>query len=142
MKTYMKGVFIVIAICFSLILLEVIFTPLGIFHTAQQTVQKVTDPNRMIYTYEKFYDLCNAIQAVEMKIKSEEQTLERNPDMSESRKNMHYTNISGLNARRADLISKYNSMSQQELTREWFKGKNLPHRIPNDVFDGTCTQCE
>lgn len=87
-----------------------------------------------IATYQRYFDLCTAVQNAEASLKALE---EEKPDASDTRKAQIATSATAIKAQRAASVNEYNSMSAQE-HREPFKDKNLPYKL--DVAD-TATVC-
>lgn len=89
--------------------------------------------------YERFFNLCAAIQADEASL-DEQYLLLRSAEGDDASRIR--ANIGGLVATRADSITQYNADST-EWTRGAFRDANLPYRIPLSPFKegDTLTSC-
>lgn len=103
-----------------------------------QVINKVTDPDRMIYTYEWFHDQYGRIEAVDTQIAQKDTQITELKNMfgdplewrRETRQ--EYTTLNteftGLKQHRASLVESYNAASRKE-TRNFFKDGELPQTI-------------
>lgn len=114
------------------------------FRQGKQLAEDVTNPKHVKYNYEWFYDQYQAIQATKNKIRTLKQRkkdlMVQLPEDSnkwnheEKEKYEHITEAStGTINRYYDQVSKYNSRSRQ-LTRNIFKGKDLPKQIKSKEY--------
>jgi hypothetical protein len=116
-----------------------------------QVASRVTDPDRLIATYEGYYDRCTAVVAYDANIadarravEAERQRQDRKGSDSDplglgaQELQRLQTNLDGLTQRRRELAAEYNSQSLQ-ITRlnGVTKGADLPARIE----EGTTPQC-
>lgn len=110
-------------------------------------VERVTDPNRLIATYDGYYDKCTAIVAYDNNVKDAEvaykdaqnQAAKDDPlglkaqDVQQAR-----TNLQGLKQRRRELAEQYNADSLKITNLNGVtKGDDLPARID----EGVTPQC-
>ena len=72
--------------------------------------------------YERFYDLSEDVAAVDVKLAGYPQALDRR----------EATECRGLLARRADMVSAYNSAAMAQETVGQWRADNLPHRLEHD----------
>ena len=103
-----------------------------------QVLDKVTDPDRMIYTYEWFHTTHGQIKAAadQIIIKKKhiitfKKDLGPRKDWGIDDKQEHnrlITELNGIEAHRADLVREYNARSGM-VTREFLMGKSLPEKI-------------
>jgi len=77
--------------------------------------------------YDRFFDLCAGIQAVEGQIDAQ----------SALGTDRARQNVAGLNARRAQLIARYNADATKDYTAARFRDADLPYRISPAAYDGS-----
>lgn len=130
-----------------LILIPALFWLLNILSRPAQIATRVTDPNRLIATYEGYYDKCTAVVAYDANIADAQQAYDdakdqaakddplglKAQDVQQAR-----TDLQGLKQRRREVAAEYNSQSLQ-ITRlnGLTKGDDLPARID----EGATPQC-
>ena len=103
-----------------------------------QVVDKVTNPDRMIYTYEHFHDLHQKVIATDTKIANKESQIDQfikttpegwRSDMSLNRDYQRMnTELAGLREFRANIVAEYNANSAK-VTRSFLKDGSLPERL-------------
>ena len=103
-----------------------------------QVLNRVTDPDRMIYTYEWFHSTHGQIKAAADQIAIKKKHIgtfkndlgpRKDWDMDDKQEhNRLITELNGLEAHRADIVREYNARSGM-VTREFLKSKNLPEKI-------------
>lgn len=97
--------------------------------------QTRADGTYRIAAYERFYDDCAAIQAIEDKIAAEK-ARKASEDYTEGMKS---ANIQALTGQRAQLIRGYNQDARKHDTRGHFLSSDLPYEIEIDQEN---TECE
>lgn len=116
-----------------LIILSVIFSVVGKSCTV---VDKVTNPDVMIYNYEWFKKQYTDYEAINSKIASAEKSFERYKEIAGDTKGFEVQTelarlnsiITGLENQRDDIVSEYNAKSKM-LTRNFLKDKSLPTEL-------------
>lgn len=103
-----------------------------------QVLDKVTDPDRMIYTYEWFHTTNEAVKAATSQISIKEEHLGMFMKDLGPRKDWGFedkreysrvlTELNGLRAHRASLVREYNARSNM-ITRDFLKGRSLPEQL-------------
>lgn len=108
-----------------------------------QVIDRVTNPDRVVYQYEWFYDTLNSCKALDQKVTNAEADVTKfEEQMGDTPRNewgysntQEYgrlqTTLTAVKNRRAELAGEYNSRGEQ-MTRKWLKGKSLPESIPLD----------
>lgn len=103
-----------------------------------QVADKVTDPDRMIYTYERFHDLHERIKATEAKIAIKELQIRAfmadlpenwrdNTGLSREH-NMLQVELAGLRENRLNQVAEYNALAAKA-TRGFLRDGGLPERM-------------
>jgi hypothetical protein len=112
------------------------------FFGAVDAERKIESGGNRIYTYDHFFNLCSSVQSVEDKIDSQYRMLDRVND--EDRKDMIFTNITGLESRRSSLIREYNADARKAYTDARFLSDELPRKLPTDAYEqgDPKTSCE
>jgi hypothetical protein len=88
-----------------------------------------------IANYNKFFDLCAAVQAKEDAI----DLLKANASMDDEKRDMA---ITANQTQRANLIAEYNAAASKDYTAARFKSSDLPFTLPRGPYDGeTRTGC-
>ena len=90
----------------------------------QAEVQLESGPSR-ISLYNRFFDLCAGVQAIEGQIDA--QVAGRNDPQI----------VAGLHSRRAQVIADYNADAAKEYTNARFLGDELPDRLSLVPYDGS-----
>lgn len=103
------------------------------FGIVDAEVQIESGANRR-FQYDKFFNLCSEVQAVEDKIDAQNELLDR--DLSDVQKNMIITNLSGLQSARADAIRQYNADARKDYTSARFLDNDLPVQLPTAAYNG------
>lgn len=99
------------------------------------TEKVLADGNYRIAAYEKFFDLCAAIQGKEATISELTLEMETAP---EGRAAEIRATLSALKASRAKQVAQYNADSRKEGTEGQFKASGLPHRIDIKELETKC----
>ncbi len=107
--------------------------------SATGVAEQVLDPNRIVYTYEWFYQQYHNIQATQSKIYNTQKEVDAYVEgLPADKTSWSYTDrkeyerlnsiVLGLQNIQADQIAQYNARSQM-VTRDKFKGWGLPDQI-------------
>jgi len=121
----------------GIIIVGVVIFGLTMLFRPAQVIEKVTDPNRIIYTYEWFFNTLASIKSYESQVevagKSVETFKEDNKDKADSYANT--TELSrlrevqrGLQNQLISTINSYNAQAQN-LSRGIFKDWRLPNSV-------------
>lgn len=87
-----------------------------------------------IASYDRFFNLCAAVQAKEEAIKAVEQQDATTPQQQTQKS----ANLTALRASRAALINQYNADAAKEGTRGQFQASTLPHTLNLNQESTTC----
>lgn len=79
-----------------------------------------------IAAYERFFNLCSAVQSHEAQIDAISEELQEAPEEDRSRIR---SNLTGVRAQRMRLIREYNSEASRDYTTGQFRSANLPDRL-------------
>ncbi len=107
---------------------------IGIFNKGCQVVDTVTNPDRMIYTYEHFHDLYAKNEAAKEMIAIKEAQLNVTVSMGaetlEERRELRMiqTELTGLQENRLNIVAEYNAHSAK-MTRNFLRDSDLPERL-------------
>lgn len=101
-----------------------------------QTEQVQADPNFRIASYERFFNLCAAVQAKEAGIKEQEALLES--ASTPARREQLQTNLAALRTTRVQDIARYNADAAKTDTRGNFLASNLPYNLDPNAEATTC----
>lgn len=77
--------------------------------------------------YNQFFDLCAGVQALEGQIDAQADNTGPNAQ----------ANVSGLKARRAQVIAQYNADAKKDYTSARFLDAKLPYQLASGPYDGT-----
>ena len=118
--------------------LRIAFAPVkGVTEAAEQ----VFSGGRMVYDYERFFNLCAAVQGFEDKIDAQKELMK--VTTSDDQKNMILVNLSGLTSQRANAVREFNAKSKHAMTTARWKSDGLPSKLPPANYDGlNKTYCE
>lgn len=126
------------AIVVIVIILGVVGFGVNMIFKPFQVIDKVTNPDRMIYTYEWFHDQYGRINAAEVQIDQKQSQINSFKETygpakdwkfaTQTEYNTLSTELTGLKQHRATLIEEYNAASRNE-TRNFFKDGELPKII-------------
>src|SRR6185503_12687137 len=84
-------------------------------------VDRVADPDRVIASYEWFYERYNRVQSIDRQISSALQALRGLPaDATARERDRLRANLNGLCQLRAELVGDYNARAQMGMTRDLF----------------------
>lgn len=97
--------------------------------------QTRADGDFRISAYNRFFDLCSAVQADEDRIAAQRQELEL---ASESRAEQIRANITALQGSRAEKIRTYNADASKDFTVGQFRDSNLPYQLNINDESTTC----
>ena len=121
--------------------LDIVLTPA---QTAKDVIQKTLDADNVLENYEWYKSQYNDCEAINIKIRQADKSVERFEKNAGPRDNWDYmdkdehsrlTSIAdGLRYQREDLESKYNARSQM-LNRNIFKSSDLPYMLKNGEED-------
>ena len=131
---------VVLAVYVGGIVLGAITLP---FRTASGVAERVGDPDNVLYTYEHFHDLCAAVRTADRQVADKQGEIDaydkRHPDgepgdqfQAAPKSERLATELSGLQAHRAELAETYNADSAKA-NRALFKDGDLPERIGDDT---------
>lgn len=96
----------------------------------------VADSDFRIAAYERFYDMCAAVQSAESRITNAETELADDP--TESRESQLKTTLQALRNQRSEAINEYNAEARMEATAAQFRASDLPASLDPDE-ETTCT---
>lgn len=107
------------------------------FRGETEQIEKTrADGDYRIGAYERFFDLCAAVQSKEAAIASLQQELETNPPAG--RVTQVNATITAVRNSRAELINEYNADAAKTDTRAAFHASDLPHELDHDLEKTTC----
>lgn len=86
------------------------------------------DGNFRIEAYDRFFDACSSVQAIELQLQAARVEASTNKD--ERRAGQIRTNIMGLTSARADAVTKYNGDARKSYTAGQFRSSDLPSELP------------
>ncbi len=123
----------------AILMISVLGAGLHFMFKPLEVLDKVTDPDRMIYTYEWFFDQNAKVNAVDAQIFAKNAEVlaftkslpelrkewDKDDKRELARKNVELT---GLTQHRATLVEEYNSRAAQK-TRSFLKDNTLPERL-------------
>lgn len=103
-----------------------------------QVEQISGDADYRIAAYERFFDLCAAVQTKESEIEAAQTELD-STDPSDYRKQQLNANITAATSARAELINEYNADAAKEDTAANFRASGLPHQLDIEQEHTECT---
>lgn len=86
------------------------------------------DGNFRIGAYDRFYDQCASVQAIELQLRAAQEEAKINKDPR--RAGQIRINITGLTNARADAVTSYNGDARKSYTSGQFKASDLPSELP------------
>jgi hypothetical protein len=96
------------------------------------------DPQFRIEAYERFFNACASIQALEAQLVAQTAELEAKP--TEKRRLQIATNITALTGARGEAVAQYNADARKSYTAGQFRSSDLPFQLPTLMPEGG-TQC-
>ena len=125
-------------VLFALLIGLVIFGVIHYIVKPFSVVEKVTNPDKIIYNYEYFYNQAEAYRAIKVKIATANKSVDRFKEEAGPRKQWTYedkteysrlVNIAdGLVYQCNDIVAQYNAKTEQ-VTRSIFKTDDTPYRL-------------
>lgn len=138
----MRGIFGTMAIAIVAVLVVVAGAWAVAYYTAD-TRGKISanerikaDPNFRIAAYDRFFDLCSAIQGDEGRISSQQELL--TSTTSASRREQISANIAALKGSRIAKIQRYNADAARNYTIGQFRDSDLPYRLNANDKETEC----
>lgn len=128
----MKAVGVAVLALVAIVVLWFLGTAFGI---VGGVTDRVGDPDRMVGVYERFFDRCASVQALEDQRDSVQLELDNTDDPE--REESLLSALQAISAQRARTISKYNADADAP-TRNFLRSEGLPDRL--DVTDER-TEC-
>lgn len=113
------------------VFLAIISWPLGLF-------QRTANPDRVVGSYEQFFNRCASVQSLETQRDELEAQLEATDEDDESEVRRLRSALTGVKSQRARAINNYNA-DAENLTRQWFRSEKLPARLDEGTEHTTCT---
>lgn len=101
--------------------------------------ETITSSGFRLGAYERFFDQCAAVQAIDVKLATQQRLLKS--EEGDARQ-MVLRNISGLEAQRANMVSEYNAASTKDYTEARFKDAKLPYRLSLAYDPNNPVACE
>jgi predicted Zn-dependent peptidase len=99
------------------------------------------DADYRIATYEKFFDLCAAVQTKEAELAAAQAELALE-GLSDYRRQQLNANITAITAARAELINQYNADAAKADTAANFQSSDLPYTLDIESETTTCAASE
>ena len=103
-----------------------------------QVIDRVANPDKIVYNYEYFYNQAEARTAIQRKIDEAKGAVTRFEDSAGDRKDWTFEDktehsrlsslVDGLNFQCADIVADYNAKAQQ-VSRNIFKTDSTPYRL-------------
>lgn len=131
---------VVVLVILTIFVVRLVFTPLSV-------AGKVTNPDKVIFDYERFHDLCAGIAAKDQQYETALGTAERHDKRTKGEDDPLGRNAAesarlhqvadGIRLARQQDAQAYNADSRK-LTRAPFKARDLPYRIE----DGVTPECD
>lgn len=103
--------------------------------TAQRE-RTLADPDYRIAAYDRFFDLCAAVQSSEATAASLEEELETKP--SDARVEQIQASLTAVRANRAEQVNQYNADAAKAGTRAQFRASTLPYTLDVNAEVTTC----
>lgn len=121
----------------AIVLLMVVGSALGIFGNFLQVGDRVSD--RAQFSYEEFYDKCHSVRSLENQEQQLQDQLDRTNPEDQDEINRINSSLTGVRARRAQVIEEYNS-NASKWTRNLFQANDLPERLGTERESTTCAR--
>ncbi|PXY21148.1 hypothetical protein [Prauserella muralis] len=105
--------------------------------TTEQRERTVADPDYRITAYDRFFDLCAAVQSKEATLAALQDELGTEPPTT--RVTQIRANLTAVTAARAADINQYNADAEKAGTAGQFRASNLPYRLDINDKETQCT---
>lgn len=106
-----------------------------------QAREEILSGSNRISAYNKFFDLCAAVQTAETNLAAFYSELAATPKDDVREINRIKTNITGVTAARNENVNQYNADARKSYTIGQFRASDLPYQLPTTYTKGQVTSC-